>query len=188
MLDTIRKLRSQKGFTGIEVLIVLVIVTIIVILVTNKIGESQAEARDIERRADIIAMQNSLESHWHEHESYPVSLNNIIEDISIITDPSGNIVLNSEEEIKPTHAYTASKPEQEYTYSVYECNQAEQEVENQEVEAEESSTENQDEEAQTEEEVENPPQIICSKYVIYGWLEQGGVYERNNLHNIDSEN
>ena len=177
---------SQKGFTGIEVLIVLTIAIIVAILVANNIQESIARGRDIERQIDINAIQTKLEEYWHSNEHYPAELIGLSINGAFLTDPSGNFILVRPESSnnKPDSGYSVSMPEQEYIYAPYECGP---------IEATETAEETGEETTVADEETtatETPPADllqICQKYVLYSWLEKAEIsdipYQKNNLHN-----
>ena len=191
---------SQDGFTGIELLIVLTIVIIVSLLVVNNIQEALAKGRDIERRTELNAIQDSLEEHWHANESYPMDLSALGLEPAVLTDPSGNAVFiaaASASANKPASSYAqaSSQPEQEYTYAPYECgpaNAPEGQTESDEAAqpAEEGGNEEADEAEVTEATAEadgQAPLEVCRKYVIYSWLEKVEIeripYEVNNQHN-----
>ena len=190
----IDKKKDQKGFTMIEVLMVLTVVIIVAILVTNNISDSLEKARDTERRLDILALQEELESHWHTHQSYPTELSNIIDGLTAAyLDPDGAGVNNipaTTSENQPIPGYTAQeKPEFQYAYAPYQCSSLEQEA------SKEDDTENESENEETDEnEIQDNQEFIeptCEKYVIYSWLEQPVNEEepyflKSNIHNADN--
>lgn len=155
------KLKNTKGFTIIELLIVIAIITILSGLVLNNFRDAQAKARDTERRQDIYNVHTKLEEFYNENGSYPgatgptaTALDGL--DAEALVDPDGTsmAVSTTDSATKPATAYTADKPTgAQYTYAGYEC------------ETDDSS---------------------CDKYVIYGWLEVGDdpyePYEKNSLN------
>lgn len=184
MSNRLKKL-YEHGFTGIEILIVLTILAIIALLVTNNIQESIAKGRDIERQTDIGNIQNALEEYWHTHESYPTDLTSLNINIISLTDPNDNTILitpSTDSSNKPTSSYTVAKPEQEYTYTPYQCSLA-------------AAPEDEEDAPEDEEDEEDAPEATlaesesCQKYVLYSWLEKAGVneipYEKTNLHNTN---
>ena len=91
MFKTLKK--AQKGFTIIELLIVIAIIAILALLVLNNIQGGQAKARDSTRTGDINGIHTQLENYYNENSSYPQTftaetLPGI--DEGALTDPTGN--------------------------------------------------------------------------------------------------
>lgn len=69
---------TQKGFTIVELLIVIVIIGILAALVFVQFNNTQSKARDAERKADIRQLSGKLAEYNAENGSYPaVSLANL---------------------------------------------------------------------------------------------------------------
>ena len=167
---------SEKGFTGIELLIVLTVVAIVALLVANNIQEALAKGRDIERRSEINAIRDKLEEYWHANESYPADFTPLNLSADTLTDPGGNLILispASDSANKPASSYaqTSSRPTQEYTYAPYDCGPR--------------PAATGDETAQA---IDEPATASegCRSYVLYSWLEKAEIgeipYEVNNQH------
>lgn len=62
---------NKKGFTIIELLIVIVVIGILATLVLNTFTGVQARARDTERRADLNALSTQLEVYFTDNGGYP---------------------------------------------------------------------------------------------------------------------
>lgn len=62
---------SQKGFTIVELLIVIVIIGILALLVLNTFNGVQEKARNTERQTDIKAIASQLETYYADKGSYP---------------------------------------------------------------------------------------------------------------------
>ena len=195
---------SQAGFTGIEVLMVLIVVTIVTILVANNISQSAAKARDNQRRADILAIHEGLEAHWHTHQSYPTDvIGNIFPINSVhVADPNNNLITSNPTASSntPTVSYQADvRPVPEYTYAPYECSNPQTELAETETEPtsdQATAPETESTETPTEESEEAlNSNATCQKYVLYAWLESPNyttptpddleprVYKKINLHN-----
>jgi type IV pilus assembly protein PilA len=71
MLKTLNKI--QKGFTIIELLIVIAIIAILAGLVLNNFQGAQAKARDTQRVTRINAVHSKLEEFYNEGNGYPAS-------------------------------------------------------------------------------------------------------------------
>lgn len=69
MFKTLKK--AQKGFTIIELLIVIAIIAILALLVLNNFQGAQAKARDQQRTTDINNIHGKLEEFYNEHNAYP---------------------------------------------------------------------------------------------------------------------
>jgi type IV pilus assembly protein PilA len=67
--------RLQKGFTIIELLIVIAIIAILAGLVLNNFQGAQAKARDTQRTNRINALHTKLEEFYNEATGYPASAN-----------------------------------------------------------------------------------------------------------------
>jgi len=62
----------QRGFTLIEILIVMVIIAILASLSAANFQSSQRKARDVRRKNDLHQISNSLETYWNDVRSYPL--------------------------------------------------------------------------------------------------------------------
>lgn len=62
---------KQKGFTIVELLIVIVIIGILAMLVLNTFSGAQQKARDTERQTDANSVAKQLEAYYAEKGGYP---------------------------------------------------------------------------------------------------------------------
>lgn len=62
---------NKKGFTIVELLIVIVVIGILALLVVTTYGGIQAKARNAKRSADIAAVQTQLEAFFSQNAYYP---------------------------------------------------------------------------------------------------------------------
>jgi len=68
-----RKL-NQKGFTIIELFVVIVIIGILVALALPNLFAAQARGRDADRKNELKNLQQRLESHFNDNDAYPATL------------------------------------------------------------------------------------------------------------------
>ena len=91
---------KSKGFTIVELLIVIVVIGILATLVIVTFTGIQQKARDSKRKTDIGAVQAALESYYSSNNTYPtvtdlnsstwISSNLKGFDINALQDPKGN--------------------------------------------------------------------------------------------------
>lgn len=85
--------KAQKGFTIIELLIVIAIIAILAGLVLNNFTGAQAKARDTQRLQDINNVHSKLEEYHNEYSAYPGDLDAAQFpgiDSGSLEDPDGN--------------------------------------------------------------------------------------------------
>jgi prepilin-type N-terminal cleavage/methylation domain-containing protein len=93
---SLRSIKQDKGFTIIELLIVIVVIGILAALVLNAFGNIQERARDTERKTDINSIHTQLELYYADSTSYPngttkAALSTAMPDLNdeALTDPNG---------------------------------------------------------------------------------------------------
>ncbi len=67
--------RKEKGFTIVELLIVIVVIGILAALVVTTFSGIQKKARDSERQTDIKAVHSQLEAYFAQNGRYPTNAN-----------------------------------------------------------------------------------------------------------------
>ncbi|MDP3954930.1 MAG: type II secretion system protein [bacterium] len=65
------RLHVLKGFTLVELLVVMAIIGILAIVSFANFQTSQIKARDAERKANLHQIANSMEAYMNDHASYP---------------------------------------------------------------------------------------------------------------------
>lgn len=65
------KYKSQKGFTIVELLIVIVVIGILAALVLNTFSGVQRRARDTQRQTDVNSVATQLEVYYNDNGGYP---------------------------------------------------------------------------------------------------------------------
>lgn len=97
MLKSISKI--QRGFTIIELLIVIAIIAILAGLVLNNFQGAQAKARDTQRITRINAIHSKLEEFHNEANGYPaaasVTANFPGIDVNAVKDPRGGTITDT---------------------------------------------------------------------------------------------
>ncbi len=90
---------KQKGFTIIELLIVIAIIAILAGLVLNNFQGAQAKARDTQRVTRINAIHSKLEEFYNEANGYPASAGTITNfpgiDSKAVNDPRGGSITST---------------------------------------------------------------------------------------------
>lgn len=67
--------KNNRGFTIVELLIVIVVIGILAALVIVTYNGIQQKARDTERKTDVKAVQGQLEAYWANNAKYPTLAN-----------------------------------------------------------------------------------------------------------------
>jgi len=70
---------KSKGFTLVELLVVMAILGILVTLIGGGFRTAQMRGRDAQRKSDLKEIANSLELFYADHNRYPSALNGAIE-------------------------------------------------------------------------------------------------------------
>lgn len=71
-------IRKQKGFTLLELLIVIVIIGILIVLVLPNLINGPIKARDSSRKQHLYAISNGLEQYYNDNQAYPAALSDLV--------------------------------------------------------------------------------------------------------------
>ncbi len=69
--NKLKKLRNSRGFTIVELLIVIIVIAILATLVITAYNGVQAKARDTKRQSDAKEVQKAAEAYNADNGSYP---------------------------------------------------------------------------------------------------------------------
>ena len=64
-------LKKQQGFTLLELLIVIVIIGILALIIVPGLASGPKRARDAQRKSDLRAVKNALETYYNDNNAYP---------------------------------------------------------------------------------------------------------------------
>ncbi len=64
-------LKKQEGFTLLELLIVIIIIGILALIIVPGLASGPKRARDAQRKSDLRAVKNALETYYNDNNSYP---------------------------------------------------------------------------------------------------------------------
>jgi type IV pilus assembly protein PilA len=99
---------NQKGFTIIELLVVIVIIGILVALALPNLFSAQARGRDTDRKNELKNTQQKLESYFNDNDAYPAA--DALADADITTDEMTG-------PRQDAYTYTVAADNQSYTLS-----------------------------------------------------------------------
>jgi prepilin-type N-terminal cleavage/methylation domain-containing protein len=75
--NMLQKLKSSKGFTLVELLIVVIILSVLAAVIIPQFGSSTADAKAATLDATLAEMRNAIERYYHDHTSvYPGTVEN----------------------------------------------------------------------------------------------------------------
>ena len=85
-MNLLQKLRSPKGFTLVELIVVIMIIGILAATLLPKVMGAPAKARDAGRQADLNALSTALEMHFADNEAYPIIAADDVVGAALVTD------------------------------------------------------------------------------------------------------
>ncbi len=107
-------LKPQKGFTLLELLIVIIIVFVLGIIIVPNLLSGPARARDSQRKQDLRQIKTALENYYNTNSSYPTSL-------QVLTEGSSPFIKTLPTDPKTHEAYvytTTGNPPSNYLLKV----------------------------------------------------------------------
>lgn len=69
---------KQKGFTLIELMVVMVILSILAVIVTGTFASSSRRGRDSRRKSDLRAIASALEAYYNDKGVYPTGVGGVM--------------------------------------------------------------------------------------------------------------
>ena len=111
-----RKLSFDRGFTLLELLIVIVIIGILALLIIPNITSAPKKARDTQRKTDLKAVQKGLEEYFVSNNVYP-------NDLPTLTTSNPPILKTVPTDPKNTaeYVYTYTPAASNSTYTLHAC-------------------------------------------------------------------
>lgn len=98
---------NKKGFTIIELLVVIVIIGILIALALPNLFSAQARGRDSERKNDLKNLKSKLETHYSDNQQYPATLDDL--------DPAPANDEKQDPKTKTDYTYTPGSGNSSYT-------------------------------------------------------------------------
>ena len=90
------KIKSNKGFTLIEVIVVIALLAILagIVLVAINPAQNSADARNVKRRADVLQILNAVNQHYVAKGTFPTGMPTVAQspaDLKSGATPAGDI-------------------------------------------------------------------------------------------------
>lgn len=99
---------NQKGFTIIELLVVIVIIGILVALTLPNLFAAQARGRDTDRKNELKNVQQKLESYFNDNGAYPADFAAAQADAGVTADETTGPRSDAYTYTSDTNTYTLS--------------------------------------------------------------------------------
>lgn len=99
--------KNQKGFTIIELLVVIVIIGILVALALPNLFAAQARGRDTDRKNELKNAQQQLETYHSDNGQYPENWETVVEE-ELRTGPRNDSYTYTPENDNQTYKITAT--------------------------------------------------------------------------------
>lgn len=72
--------RSRRGFTLIELIVVISIIGVLSTLIINNLNDARARARDTKRKQELSSLKTALRLYYNDYQTYPVNLDDFSTD------------------------------------------------------------------------------------------------------------
>jgi len=113
---TTKQTNFEKGFTLLELLVVIVVIGILALLVIPNLTSAPKKARDTDRKTDLGAIQKGLEEYFLSNSAYPAALTTLTTLTPPILKTLPTDMLNTGVYV---YTYTSASPYS--TYSIKAC-------------------------------------------------------------------
>jgi type II secretion system protein G len=107
-----RRVKSESGFTLLELLIVIVVIGILALLIIPNLTSAPKKARDTDRKTDLSGIQKALEEYYLSYSVYPTSLSALTGTAPALLKTVPTDALNTGVYV---YTYTASSPYSSYS-------------------------------------------------------------------------
>ncbi|MBU2051903.1 type II secretion system GspH family protein [Patescibacteria group bacterium] len=67
-------MRKNKGFTLIELIVVISIIGVLASLIINNLNEARSRSRDAKRKQELSGLKTALRLYYNDYQTYPLSL------------------------------------------------------------------------------------------------------------------
>lgn len=67
-------MRKNKGFTLIELIVVISIIGVLASLIINNLNEARSRSRDAKRKQELSGLKTALRLYYNDFQTYPLSL------------------------------------------------------------------------------------------------------------------
>jgi general secretion pathway protein G len=116
-------LKKQRGFTLLELLIVIVIIGILALLIIPNITSAPKKARDTQRKTDLKAIQKGLEEYFVSNNAYPTQASAAPADTALtpLTTSNPPVIKTIPTDPKNTGVFVYNYTSDGQTYTLHGC-------------------------------------------------------------------
>lgn len=113
MIETLRKIRSQKGFTLLELLVVVAIIAILATLILTNLNRARKQAQDAKVQSEVKAISDAVQLYQTSNSQMPSDFN-----VSRTTTLPSELMSNPDPLLKTTPTHPSSTYHYYFTGSV----------------------------------------------------------------------